>query len=291
MEHTFDSTPSGDRAKSFRINSRSAKLSAREQAVCDYISEHGKEIIHMSITEVAEQCLVSEATLVRLSKKLGYKGFQALKIHVAQDCVEPVMQFHESLSKNDSIKTIGQKIFHSYAQTLNDTLSILDEQRLEQAAEKIAGAKRVVFIAAGGSAIVAEDAVNKFLRIGIPAYMYPDSNMQRMMASVLDAQDVAIAISHTGMTLSTIETLGIAREAGATCIVITNYGRSPVQKYSDITLYTSSMETSYKGEALSSRIAQLTLLDTLMTAVSFRNDAYYYGNLQKTRKALEDTKI
>lgn len=275
----------------FRISAKSAKLSEREQAVCSYIAQHGKEIIHMSITEVAEKCHISEATLVRLSKKLGYKGFQALKISVAQDCVEPVLQFHESLSKGDSVKTITQKIFRSYAQALNDTLSILDDKSVEAAAICIEKAERVMFVAAGGSEIVAEDAVNKFLRIGIPTYAYTDANMQRMMAAVLTERDVAIAISHSGTTLSTIETLAEAKDAGATTIVITNAGRSPILKYGDISLFTSSTETSYKGEALSSRIAQLALLDTLITAISYRNDELYYGNLKKIRKALVGTKI
>lgn len=83
--------------RSFLACTQSVKLSPREQAICDYIAGHSNEIIHMSITETAEQCQTSEATLVRLSKKLGYKGFQALKISVAQDTIDPVKQFHESL--------------------------------------------------------------------------------------------------------------------------------------------------------------------------------------------------
>lgn len=245
----------------------------------------------MSITETAEQCQTSEATLVRLSKKLGYKGFQALKISVAQDTIDPVKQFHESLSKDDSVPVIAHKIFYSYTQVLGATLNVLDFQHLETAADYISKAEKVVFLAAGGSRNVADDAVNKLLRIGIAAYSYTDNNMQRMLLSILTEKDVAIAISHSGATLSTIEALALAHDTGAKCITITNWGKSPILKYSDVSLFTSSSETFYKSEALSSRIAQLTVIDTLITILSFRNEAHYYENLQKTRKALGDTKF
>lgn len=277
--------------RSFLACTQSVKLSPREQAICDYIASHSNEIIHMSITETAEQCQTSEATLVRLSKKLGYKGFQALKISVAQDTIDPVKQFHESLSKDDSIPVIAHKIFYSYTQVLGATLNVLDFQHLETAADYISKAEKVVFLAAGGSRNVADDAVNKLLRIGIAAYSYTDNNMQRMLLSILTEKDVAIAISHSGATLSTIEALALAHDTGAKCITITNWGKSPILKYSDVSLFTSSSETFYKSEALSSRIAQLTVIDTLITILSFRNEAHYYENLQKTRKALGDTKF
>ena len=186
---------------------------------------------------------------------------------------------------------IAHKIFCSYAQVLNATLDVLDFGHLETAADYISKADKVVFLAAGGSRNVADDAVNKLLRIGIAAYSYTDNNMQRMLLSILSEKDVAIAISHSGATLSTIEALALAHDTGARCITITNWGKSPILKYSDVSLFTSSSETLYKSEALSSRIAQLTVIDTLITILSFRNEARYYENLQKTRKALGDTKF
>lgn len=280
-----------DATSSFLQDSRAVKLTAKEQAICDYIADHSSEIIHMSITEVAEQCKTSEASLVRFSKKLGYKGFQALKIRVAQDSVEPKLQFHEEIGYDDNMSSIAQKVFQSYAQTLNDTLSVLDFKKLEQAAETITNARRVIFLAIGGSEKVAEDAVNKFLRVGIMAYAYADTNMQRMTASLTTPEDVVIAISHSGATVATIESLALAKKNGAKSIVITNYSRSPILQYADISLFTSSRETRYKVESLSSRIAQLTILDTLVTAISNSDNKRYYENLLKTRSALDNTKI
>ncbi len=275
----------------FRERAALVTLTAKDRAVYDYIINHETEMIHMTISEAAEHCGVSEATLVRVSKKLGYKGFQALKISLAQEYVEPLQQFQERLSREDSPEVIAQKIFYSHNQSLSDTLGILDADALEAAAEAIRKAKRVFFVGAGGSGNVASDAINKLLRIGIVSFLFEDYNMQKMLSSVLNEDDVMIGISHSGATISTIDSLKLAKQRGATCICITNLGRSPIVKYSDICLYTSSQETSFKSEALSSRIAQLALLDTLVTIISFRDESMSYHNLQLTRKSLDETKL
>lgn len=276
---------------SFRERAERVHLTTKDKVVYDFILANEAEMIHMSISEVAERCKVSEATLVRISQKLGYKGFQALKISVAQAQVEPILQFHEDLSQNDSSQSIAKKIFYSYCQTLMDTLEVLDTSSLEKAANAIHNASRVFFIGAGGSENVAMDAVNKLLRIGIISTTFEDYNMQQMLSSVVKPDDVVIAISHSGATISTINALALAKERGAFCISVTNIGKSPIEKYCDVCLYTSSRETFFKSEALSSRIAQLTLIDTLVTIISFRNESLYYQNLKRTRKALDETKL
>lgn len=276
---------------SFRERAAQISMTAKDRAVYDYIIAHESEMIHMSISEVAEHCNVSEATLVRISKKLGYKGFQALKISVAQACVDPIRQFHENLSEDDSPGVIAQKIFYSYSQTLSDTLAVLDPDAMEKAAAAVSKASRVFFLGAGGSGDVAMDAVNKLLRIGIVACFFEDYNMQKMLSSIVNEDDVVIAVSHSGATISTIDPFARAKQRGATCIAITNKGKSPIVKHSDICLFTSSRETLFKSEALSSRIAQLTVIDTLVTIISFRNESLYYQNLKKTRNSLGETKL
>ena len=275
----------------FRERAALVKLTVTDKTVYDYIMSHGAEMIHMTISEAAERCSVSEATLVRISKKLGYKGFQALKISLAQELVEPLQQFHENLSREDSPGMVARKIFYSHNQSLMDTLGVLDETSLEKAAEAIRNARRVFFVGAGGSGNVASDAINKLLRIGIVSSLFEDYNMQKMLTSIVDKDDVVIGISHSGASISTIDALKLARQRGATCICITNLGRSPIVKYSDICLFTSSQETAYKTEAMSSRIVQLALIDTLVTIISFHDEALYYRNLQLTRKALDETKL
>lgn len=274
-----------------RIQRESSSMNEKERRICDYIKRYSKEIIHMTITELAEKCNTSEASIVRFSKKLGYKGFQAMKISIAQDVIEPPRQIHEALCKDDTVSTITAKVFRSSVQALDDTLKVLDIAQVEKAVDLIANAKNLLFFGVGGSSPVAFDAQHKFLKIGYLSVAFSDDNMQAMAASILSESDVIVAISHSGASNSVIEALEIARQSGAKIIAITNYSRSPILKYSDVHLFTASPETAFKSDALSSRIAELVILDTLFVGVSFKKYDESYNNILKTRKALDSKKI
>lgn len=269
----------------------SVKLTAKEKRLSEYIIEHSQEIILMSISEAAEACGVSEATLVRFSKKLGYKGFQALKIHMAREMTERQERLISNIQEGDSTVDIARKVFASYQETLDTTLNVVQPELIDAAAECIKSAKRIFFFAAGGSQIVASDAANKFMRIGILSYCYADANSQRMNASMMTSEDAAIAVSHSGATNSTLECLALAKERGARTIAVTNFSRSPILKYSDICLYTSSNETRYLFESQASRIAQLTILDLLINVIFMSDYKLYSQNFNETRTSLDGTKI
>ena len=274
-----------------RINMEQNNLSKKEKAISSYIENNSREVIHMSITELAETCKTSEPSLVRLSKKLGYKGFQAMKISIAQDVIEPSMQIYEKLSENDTVGTIVEKVFHSNIQALNDTLSVLNKNNIEKAVNLIIGSNHLLFTGIGGSNIIAQDAQHKFVRIGYPPLSTTDSNIQAMAASILSEKDVLVAISHSGASSTTIDVAAIAKESGAKVITITNYSRCPLLKYSDVPLFTASPETEFKAEALSSRIAELSIIDSLFVGVVLKNYDKALTNMKMTRQALDSKKI
>ena len=267
------------------------KQTAKEQELSDYILKHAREFVHMSIAEAADACGVSEATLVRFSKKLGYKGFQALKIHLAQEMTDHQRFLVDDIKEGDCTADIAQKVFASYRETLDATLEVVQPEMIDLAAKYIKTAKRIYFFGAGGSQAVAMDVANKFLRFGIPSFCYSDQNMQKMAAASITNEDVAIAISHTGATTSTIDALILAKANGAKTISITNFSRSPILKYSDVSLFTSSKEVLYQFESLSSRIAQLTVLDVLLNVIVMSDPETYLRHLNLTRSSLDSAKI
>ncbi len=274
-----------------RITMEQNSLSEKEKSLCSYIQNNSKNVIHSSITEVAELCKTSEASLVRLAKKLGYKGFQAMKISIAQDVIEPSMQIYEKLAPGDTVPTIVEKVFHSNMQALKDTLSVINKKNIEKAVNLIIQAERLLFFGVGGSNIIAQDGQHKFVRIGYPPISSTDANIQAMAASILGEKDVVVAISHTGASGTTIDVASIAKEAGAKVITITNYSRCPILKYSDVPLFTASPETEFKTEALSSRIAELTIIDALLMGTVLQNYDKALSNMKKTRTALDSRKI
>lgn len=274
-----------------RVNRELSILSKKEKQVCSYLVEHSKDVVHMAITELAEKCTTSEPSLVRLAKKLGYKGYQAMKISIAQEAIDTTQQIYESLAPSDTTSTIIEKVFDSNIKALQDTLKIVNKASIEEAINLIIGSKHLVFYGVGGSNIIALDGQHKFLRIGFLPLAFSDSNVQLMSAVTLGEGDVVVAISHSGASESTIEMVDFAAQAGAKIITITDYARSPILKYSNVQLFTSSPETAFKPEALSSRIAELAIIDSLFVGTVMKRYEYSFDYIKKTRRALDSKKI
>ncbi|NBJ70261.1 MULTISPECIES: MurR/RpiR family transcriptional regulator [Clostridia] len=269
-----------------RIRSNYSRLSDKEKKIADYILQQPKAIIHHTINQIADELEVAESTVFRFCQRVGFKGYQALKIALAAEVVEPVTDIHEKIQAGDSIATVSEKVFRSNMKTLEDTLKITDQTALNDAVQALIKAERVEFFGIGGSAIVSIDAYHKFLRSGIHVHANLDAHMQLMSASQLGEQDVAVIISHSGSTKDIIDILHVLRDKQVTTIAITNFAKSSLTKHADILLYTVSEETEFRPEALSSRIAELTLIDALYTNVMLVKGESAQQALQDMRKAI-----
>lgn len=261
-------------------------LRASEQKVADYIEAHPEEVIYLSISALADKCGVSEASVIRLCKVLGYEGYQELKISMARSLIKPVKYIHEEIEEGDSVDKITQKVMVADMKAIEDTLKILDKGEVEKAIEALSKAKRIEFYGLGGSASVAFDAQHKFLRHGIPCIAYNDAHMQVMSASMLGKGDVVIGISHSGSSRDIVDSLENASKAGAATICITSSEKSPVTRASSIKLIVSARELSYRPEPMASRIAQLAVIDVLSVGVALNREKIFIKNLEKSRQAL-----
>lgn len=285
---------SNENNASYQLRLQSVLPSIRKKneiKIYEFIEQNRKEIIHMTVADAAEACDVSEASVVRYAQKLGYKGYQAMKISIAQETIEPEHQIYGHLSKEDTIPTIVDKIVESNIQALRDTSEVLSRDSINEAVNVILNCDRLLFFGVGGSGSIAMDGQHKFLKIGHMALAFTDGNLQAMSAAILTDKDVVIAISHSGASKDILTSLEIAKQAGAKTIVITNYAKSPIIEMADVVLYTSSNETAFNSDALSSRIGELTIIDMLYIGVSFKRYDESYKNILKTRKALDSTKI
>jgi DNA-binding MurR/RpiR family transcriptional regulator len=222
----------------------------------------------MSVTEVAERAGSSEGSVIGLCQQLGARGFQQVKIALARDLVQPVQFIHEDLEPDDTIAIVVEKIFRSDMQALLDTQKALDLDALARAVSVIRKASRVELFGIGSAATIAEDANYRLLRIGINSRATVDSHIQAITASLCTPDVAVITISHSGSTIETLTATKLAKEAGATTIVVTNFGRSPLLAHADIVLNTLARETQFRTEAMTSRIAQLAIIDALIAALA-----------------------
>ena len=190
------------------------------------------------------------------------------------------------ITETDSAFEIYQKVCNDIYLSLEKTKSSLKENSLGDAAQKICKANKIVIFGLGNSSAIAIDASHKFMRAGLNAISYTDNHMQVIAASHLKENDIAIGISHSGSSKDIVEALKIAKEHNATTIAITNSGKSPILKQSDIVLATSSEETQYNILALNSRIAQLTIIDTLYFYIVYNRSKDALSSIQETEHSL-----
>ena len=256
------------------------------QKVADYILANPETVIHASVTEVAEAAGVSEASVVRLCQHIGYRGFQDLKVSLARDTVESAKFIHEDVKQGDAVATVARKVIESDISALTETLKVLDMADMQRATDLILKAQRVEFYGIGSAGPVAVDAYYRFLRIGINAVVCIDSHMQAVSATLTGPNVVVVTISHSGSTRETVDATRLAKQCGAHTICITNYAKSPITAYADVVLYTAAAETMFRTEAMTSRIAELSIVDALYVCVALARFEDSLANIEKTAEAL-----
>lgn len=273
-----------------KIGAIYSQLSDKEKLIANYILKEPERIIHSSISEIAETLGVADATVFRFCKRVGFKGFHAMKIALAsensavQNDSNP--NIHEAIEDGDDEATIIRKVFESNIKTLNDTLQLLNIESFTKAVNELVSARKIDFYGLGGSGAIAIDAHLKFLRSGFLTSCYTDSHLQIISASQLTEEDVVVCISHSGASREIIEALEVAKLNGATTILISHYGDSVLNHLADIVLYTVSVETEFRSEAMASRSAQLSITDALYVNVSVKLKEQMKQSLPKMRKAI-----
>ncbi|WP_442595844.1 MurR/RpiR family transcriptional regulator [Neobacillus sp. D3-1R] len=274
-----------------RIRSYYSRFSDKEKRIADYIISNPEKIIHSTISQVAEDLHIADATVFRFCKHIGFKGYQAMKISLASELVSPIVDIHETIQEGDSEKEVAQKVFRSNIRTLEESLQVLDEGKFKKAVQALLKARKIEFYGNGGSGFVAMDAHHKFLRTGLQTVAYNDSHMQISSVSQLTKDDVVVLISHSGTNKDLLEVLEVAQRNHVTTIGITHLAKSPLSKKVHIPLYTVSEETEFRSEALASRIAQLSIVDALYVNVMMQRKEDSARSIKKMREAISSMKI
>ena len=272
-----------------RIRTNYKKFGPSEKKIADYIIKNEQEVTSMPINELAALSGSTAATIVRFSRKLGFKGFTDLRIGLASEIVS-TSSINAKITKEDSCFEIFNKRISDISVSLWNTESVLDPGQLDIAAKAIMKASRIVIFGLGNSAAIAQDAAHKFLRLGLNAQACNDNHLQAIIASHLDRNSVAIGISHSGASTDIIEALQYSKIGSATTICITNYANSPIVENSDICLFTKSDETNHSILAMSSRIAQLAIFDAIYTYIVLHLDKASTNAIYNTETVLKSKK-
>jgi len=269
-----------------RIRGAKENLKPAERAVADFVLANADRVMYMSVSEAARDIGVGEATVIRFCRRLGYGGYQEFKLRLAQDLVEPVEYIHANIGFADGPGELARKVCQTTLRAVEDTMKALDPRAVEVAANAIVAARHIDIYGVGYSSLTALDAKLKLRRLGLMADAHGDAHLQIMAASLLAAGDVAIGISHSGSTKDVVESLLQARRSGAATVAITNIRPSPITRAADVVLLTASAESPLGGEALSSRIAQLCVIDVLSVMAAVTVGERCLTLIEKTSQAV-----
>ena len=267
-----------------------SSLTPSEQAVARAVLERPSEVLHWSVEETTRQTGVSTATVMRFCRTIGCEGFRELKLALAAELGSATL-FSLDVVPGDTPSEIARKVILADLQAIRDTLDLLDMRAFTQATELLAGARRIEAYGIGSSAPIAFDAYYRLLRIGLPVGVATDAHVQAVSASLLRPGDVALVISHTGRTTETLSAAGLARKAGASVVGITSYQRTPLTELCDVTLVTATAETSFRTEAMASRIAHLSVIDALYVALAAGRVDSAQEQLERTQAVIESKRV
>lgn len=253
--------------------------------MADFILRDPAATLPLRISDLASLADVSEPTVIRFCRALGFDGFQSFKLQLAQFLGSSGNYVQFSVSDKDSVADVNRKVFDS---TIGSLLSVRDEvdpQALELAISALSSAKRVEFYGFGASGSVAIDAQHKFFRLQVSAAAYTDPHIQHMSAISLKKDDVVVAISQSGRTKALIQSVNLAREAGATVIGLVPRG-TPLADLCDLPIHINVEESELVFTPVSSRIAHLVVIDVLAMGVARYRSELLKDHLKLLNKSL-----
>ena len=273
------------------IRSLIPSLNPALRKIAEYIISNPNKIKYLRIKDLASECRVAEATVTRFVRTIGFNSYQAFKISIAELTTESLEKkefVYDEVTRNDNIDNLVYKIIAINTKALEDTYKILNVKEIQKAINIIDSANKIDIYGAGGSFISAENARMRFYRIGKRCMVYNDPNQEMVSASLLTGNDLAIGISNSGRTISTVNALKLAKESGAKTICITNFDKTPLAEYADIKLFTSTCDSAFFQESMISRVAQIVLIDILYAGLAIKNFDKSIKLIEKSAKALKN---
>ena len=271
------------------IRSRLSELSPVEARVAQTILEQGDRLLYQSASEVSSLAGAALSTVVRTCQTLGFKGFQDLKLSLAREG-RPVTseEIQGDVHPGDSPAVVLAKLKDGAREAVDLGVAHIDPDAFAAAVSAVSRARRVLCLGVGTSAPLAQDVAYRLLWVGIDADAPADAHVQHVRATLLGPEDLALVVSHTGSTRETVTAARAASSAGAAVLAVSSFPRSPLAEVADITLVAATQETSYRVEALASRIAHLVVLDALWVAIAVEAGDAAFGLARRINDVISD---
>jgi RpiR family transcriptional regulator, murPQ operon repressor len=252
-----------------RLNEYVKHSSGAEKGIIEMILHDPKAMVGMTIHECAKRSYTSASSVVRLCRKLGFEGYKEFHQSLVYELAlldSDLKEKSREITFQDSLHDIIEKVTSKNVLSLENTAKLVDDTVLKACVDLMMECRSICLFGMGASLLVAKDAYLKFLRINKPCIINDDWHAQLLQARNMISTDLAIAISYSGMTHEVIECIKAAKNKGAKVIAISRFEDNPLSKLADYNLSVSATEFIFRSGAMSSRIAQLNIIDILYAA-------------------------
>jgi RpiR family carbohydrate utilization transcriptional regulator len=267
------------------INRSLTDFSPSERQVAEWIVTHPKEAVGSTLAHVANECGTSEPTVIRFCRRVGLQGFRELGIRLTEAMSNPTSYVHRDVQANDTSSDAIVKVMDASIKSLIDMKTSLSQMPVDEAVAALAKARQIAFAGLGASGHVAGDACHKYFRLGIPCSTLTDTPMILQFAAIVEPADVLVLLSHTGRWPEFAQAARMATERGATVIAITN-SESDLAKAASILFPAQVIEDTSVFTPMSSRLAQLALLDAIHVALALTRGSSASDRLRLSKDAL-----
>ncbi|MES2017131.1 MAG: glucokinase [Pseudomonadota bacterium] len=273
-----------------RVQHLQHELSPAEQRVATLVLEHPRKVLGEPIAEIARLADVSQPTVIRFCRSLGFLGLADFKLKFASSLTGTIPVRHSQVRVSDSTHDLSAKVIDNTVSAILKFRDQLDVLSIDRAIELLRHANRVEFYAMGNSRVVALDGQHKFFRFRIPSSSYGDSHLFKLAAELLKPGDVVIAISTSGQLPELLAAVDAARAAGADVIAITS-SKSALAKKATVCLAVDHTEDSTSFLSMISRILQLLLIDIVSVGISLGSHADGDSDAAKKRMLISHLDI
>lgn len=271
-----------------RLRECSQQFSSTERGVAERILAEPHLVADLSVHELAQKTFASPSTIVRMCSHTGYSGYKAFRRAVTLELAQreqTLRSNQKEIQHSDSLEQIIDKITYANVRSLEETRDLMDVDVLHSCVEVLRRARVIYLFGLGASQCAAKDAYLKFLRLNKLCIINEDWHSQLVQSLNAAAQDAALVFSYSGVTEEVITCMKNLKRSGTPMIAITRYIQSPVSDLATYCLYTAANESLFRSGAMSSRMAQLNVVDILFTALA--NADYQQSLPQLSRTHIE----
>lgn len=263
------------------ISDRYNTLTKSEKSIANYLRKNQEESAFLSAAELAQQLDLSEATLVRFARTLGYSSYPAMRTVLQESFRRRVTHSVRLRGKLDELRDSGdifERLVISEMDYLTQALETVDRVALNQAVELLKTRKRV-FVLGLGPSISLVDLIQ--IRLGRFGHqVIPLTNSGREIVEpllLMTKDDLVFTICFFDVTPALQLVLDYANQVGCPVIMLTDTLGSIIGDKADVVLAAKRGPVS----KFHSLVIPMTIINTLLLALASENQEDVINHLDK----------